>query len=76
MFDSMREVLQSAHGDALLRWILGVSIALGLMRKDSLCVTFCSQSTTFQKRLCVPDTSVVDVKTGMDIVNSIYDARL
>lgn len=76
MLNGMREVLERTHGDAFLRRILGITIALGLVRYDDLRVALCPKGTTFKERFSVPDTSVVNMESCFDIVDSVNDAIL
>jgi hypothetical protein len=55
----------------LLFRILGVSIALGHMRNDHLRVSLGSQSTRLEKRLPVPCTTSINIKTSFDVIHSI-----
>ena len=71
MFDQVGEVSEGAHWDGLLRWILRVTVRLGLMRHDHLRVSLSSKSTGFKERLRVPNALSIDIKSSLDIVDSV-----
>lgn len=55
---------------------MGITIALGLVREDGLGVTLGSKGTAFQERFAVPNASVVDVESCLDVVDGVNDAVL
>jgi hypothetical protein len=65
------EVSESAHWDGLFRGISGVSIALGDMWNDHLRVAFSSKSTRFKKWLLKPNTSLIDVKPSIHVIDGV-----
>jgi len=73
VLDLIREVSQSAHWDSLFGWILGISIALGLVGNDHLLVCLGSECTGLEEWLLIPDASAVNIKTGLDVIDSVYD---
>ena len=71
MVNKVREVSQGTHGDTVLFRILRVAVRLGLTRDNALRVTLSTQSTRFEQVLIVEDTSVIDVKSGLDVINGV-----
>jgi hypothetical protein len=71
MLDLIREVSEGTHGDRFLRRVLRITIALSLVRNNHLTVSLGSEGTRLKKRLSVPDTSGVDVKSCMDVIDGV-----
>jgi hypothetical protein len=71
MFNLVGEVSEGAHGDGLLRGILGISIALGLVGNHHLGVGFGAEGSRFKERFLVPDALGVNIKTSFDVINCI-----
>jgi hypothetical protein len=69
----IREISQCAHWDSFFRRILGVSVALGLVRNNHLLVSLGSECTRLEQWFLIPDTSAVDVETSFDIVDGVYN---
>jgi hypothetical protein len=63
VLDSVGETLERAHWDALLGRILTGGVGLGEVRDDNLNVGLGSESSRFEKRLSVKDTSSIHVLT-------------
>jgi len=51
MLDLVGEVTKGAHGDRLLRGVLRVTVALGLVRHDHLSVSLGAEGTRLKKGL-------------------------
>lgn len=73
MLDLIREISQRAHWDGFFRRILGISVALGLVRNDHLHVSLGSECTRLEQWFLIPDTPAVDVETSLDIVYCVYN---
>mmetsp|Transcript_21396 Transcript_21396/g.33092 ORF Transcript_21396/g.33092 Transcript_21396/m.33092 type:complete len:705 (+) Transcript_21396:1078-3192(+) len=72
MLDLVGEVSEGTHGDGLLRGILRVTVALGLVGDNHLRVALSSEGAGFEEGLLEPDASLIDVETGMDVVDGVH----
>lgn len=73
MFNLIREISQCAHWNRFFGWILGITVTLSFMWDYHLLVSFSSECSWFEKRLLVPDTLSINVKSSLDVVNCIHD---
>ena len=71
MLDLIWEVSKGAHWNSFLWWILRITIALGLVWDDHLRVSFGSKGSRLKKRLLVPNASLIDVKSSMDVIDGV-----
>lgn len=71
MFDLIWEVSEGAHWNGFFRRVLRISVALSFVRYHHLRICFGSQSARFQERFLVPNASLVDVKSCVDVVNCV-----
>lgn len=65
------EISESTHGNGFFGRILGIPIALGFEGNDHLGVCFGTKGSRLQKRLAVPDASLVYIETSFDVVDSV-----
>lgn len=73
MLNLVGEVSQGAHWNGFLRRILGVAVALSLVRNDHLRVSFGAEGTGLEEWLFVPHTSLIDVETSLDVVDGVHN---
>lgn len=73
MLNLIREVFQSAERNRFFWWVLNVSITDGIVRNNNLRVALGTESSAFEKGLFVPNTLLVDILPGFDIIDSIDD---
>ena len=72
MFYLVREVLECAQRNALLRRILDVSVANSRVGNNYLGVAFCTKSSTFEQRLFEPDALPINILPCFYIIDGIY----
>ena len=73
MLDLIREVSKGAHRDGLLRRVLRVTISLSLVGDNHLGVGLGAEGAGLEERLLVPDALLIDIKSGLDVINSVND---
>ena len=73
MFNLIGEVSERAHWDALLRWVLRVTVTLSLVWDDHLRVGFSAESARLKEWLGVPDTSGVHIQSSLNVIHCIND---
>lgn len=71
MLDQVREVSQGAHGDSFLWGILRVTVTFSHEGDNHLRVSFGTKGAGLKEWLFVPNTLLINVKSGFDIVDSI-----
>lgn len=72
MLNQVREKVNGANGNTLLRRVHRVRVTLSLIRQDHLSVSFGTKCPRFQKRFVKPNAPGIHVLPGLDIVHSIY----
>lgn len=72
MLDLIREVLQCAQRNALLRRILDISVTNSRVRNNYLGVAFCTKSSTLEQRLLEPNALPIDILPSFYVINGIY----
>mmetsp|Transcript_5693 Transcript_5693/g.13777 ORF Transcript_5693/g.13777 Transcript_5693/m.13777 type:complete len:452 (-) Transcript_5693:242-1597(-) len=75
MLNLVGEILEGADGDRLLRRVAGRPVAFCQVGHDDLDVSFRSKSSAFKQRLFVVHTTLVDVESSLNVVESVADAR-
>ncbi len=73
MLDQRGEVSEGTNSDTLFRRVFGTTVALSLVRNDHLRVGLGSEGARLQQGLFVPDTAIINVKTGIDVINCINE---
>lgn len=73
MLDLIREVSKGAHRDGLLRRVLRVTISLSLVGHNHLGVGLGAEGARLEERLLVPDALRIDIKSCLDVINSVND---
>jgi len=73
MLDQVGEVTQSAHGDTFLWRVLRVTVAKGLVGDNHLRVGLGAEGAGLEERLLVPDALLIDVESGLDVIDSVND---
>mmetsp|Transcript_15632 Transcript_15632/g.38521 ORF Transcript_15632/g.38521 Transcript_15632/m.38521 type:complete len:278 (-) Transcript_15632:1406-2239(-) len=70
VLDLVGEILQCTDGNRLFRRITSGTIVLGQMRNHNLSVSLGSKSSTLQHGKTVKDTSLIDVQSCLNIIQS------
>ena len=73
MVEQVGEVLEGAHGDALLGGVDAVTVALGLVGDDHLGVAHRSEGAGLEERLLEENALRVNVFSGFHIVEGVED---
>ena len=71
MLNLVGEIFQSTKRYSFFRRINNISVTLSIMRNDNLGMALGSESSTFKKWLFMPDTLLIYVLSGFNIINSI-----
>mmetsp|Transcript_37796 Transcript_37796/g.64788 ORF Transcript_37796/g.64788 Transcript_37796/m.64788 type:complete len:479 (+) Transcript_37796:941-2377(+) len=71
VLDGVREVLERAHRDGLLRRVAARAVALGETRHHHLHVALGAEGAGLEQRLLVVHAALVDVQPRLDVVESV-----
>jgi hypothetical protein len=73
MLNLRGEVSESAHGNGFFRRILGITVALSHVRDHHLRVGLSAKCARLKERLLVPNATLINVKTSIDVINCVDD---